>query len=70
MARVVDFFCCQNYFYSIASDLPGKLTVARPAAVDNPALAAVKHHRGLPTGTPTIDLRQEENVKDKENCFL
>lgn len=67
MARVVEFFFVKIIF--TASDLPGKLTVARPAAVDNPALAAVEHHRGLSTGTPTVDLRQEENVNIKKSIF-
>ena len=60
LARAVDFFCCQFIVY-VGSDLPGKLTVARPAAVDDPALAAVKHHRGLSTRTPTVDL--ERNIE-------
>ena len=60
-----EFFLLSDIVYSlhIGSDLPGKLTVARSTPVDNSALAAVEHHCGLSTGTPTIDLESREKCQ-------
>ena len=68
LARVVNFFLLSDIVYSlhIGSDLPGKLTVARSAPVDNPTLAAVKHHCGLSAGTPSIDLESREKCQKIE----